>query len=147
MGALHSLRCRAVCASPVSLLSVPMRGWLLSSLGRQGLGWSPVSSFLVICSPSGDTRGPSVIFEAVDMPCSGTFHFCHIADYIYDFCPLPDPDVAISILVFDVEHTSFHFGLCGRKFELCLFGQCPCLCTICNSRQHIGVINLSLQGR
>ena len=25
----------------------------------------------------------------------------------------------------DVEHTSFHFGLCGRKFVLCLFGQCP----------------------
>ena len=25
--------------------------------------------------------------------------------------------------------TSFHFGLCGRKFVLCLFGQCPGLCT------------------
>ena len=25
----------------------------------------------------------------------------------------------------DVEHTSFHFGLCGRKFVLCLFRQCP----------------------
>ena len=29
-------------------------------------------------------------------------------------CPLPDTDVGISILVCDVEHTSFHFGLCGR---------------------------------
>ena len=36
----------------------------------------------------------------------------------------------------DVEHTSFHFGLCGRKFVLCLFGQRPGLCTICHSWQH-----------
>ena len=60
------------------------------------------------------------------MPCPGPFHFSHIADYIYDFCLLPDPDFGLSILVCDVEHTSFHFGLCGRKFFLCLFGQCPC---------------------
>ena len=33
------------------------------------LGWSPLTSFLVIWSPSGDARGPSVVFEAVDMPC------------------------------------------------------------------------------
>ena len=39
------------------------------------LGWSPLSSFLVIWSPSGDARGPSVVFEAVDMPCPGQFHF------------------------------------------------------------------------
>ena len=49
------------------------------------------------------------------------FNFSHIADYIYDVCPLPDPDVGLSILVRDVEHTSFNFGLCGRKFVLCLF--------------------------
>ena len=58
------------------------------------------------------------------MPCPGPFHFSHSVDYIYDLCPLPDPDVGLSILVCDVEHTSFHFGLCGRKFVLCLFGQC-----------------------
>ena len=131
----------------VSLLSVRRRGWLLSALGRQGRVWSPVSSFLVICSPSGDTRGPSVIFEAVNIPGSGTFHFSHIADYIYDFCPLLDPDVGLSIFVCDVEHTSFHFGLCGRNFVQCLFGQWPGICTICNSRQHIGFINQSLQGK
>ena len=34
-----------------------------------------------------------VVFEAVDVPCSGPFHFSHIADYFYDFCPLPDLDV------------------------------------------------------
>ena len=71
------------------------------------LGWSPLSSFLVIWSPSGDTQGPSVVFEAVDMAGPGPFHFSHIADYIYDFCPLPDLDVGLSILVRDVEHTSF----------------------------------------
>ena len=32
---------------------------------------------------------------------------------LYDFCPLPDPDVGLSIFVCDVEHTSFHFGLCS----------------------------------
>ena len=64
------------------------------------------------------------------MPCPGPFHFSYSVDYIYDFCPLPDPDVGLSILVCDVEHISFHFGLRGRKFVLCLFGQCPGLCTI-----------------
>ena len=59
------------------------------------------------------------------MPCPGPFHFSHCVDYIYEFCPLLDPDVGPSIFVCDVEHTSFHFGLCGRKFVLCLFGQCP----------------------
>ena len=33
------------------------------------LGQSPLSSFLVVLSPRGDTRGPSVVFEAVDVPC------------------------------------------------------------------------------
>ena len=63
-----------------------------------------------------------------------------------DICPLPDPDVGLSICGCDVEHTSFHFGLCGRKFVLCLFGQCPGICTIlCHSWQHTGVVHLSLQ--
>ena len=92
----------------------------------------------MIWSPSGDTRGPSVVFEAVDMPCPGPFHFSYSVDYVYAFCPLPDPDVGLSILVCDVEHTSFHFGLR-------LFGQCPGLCTICHSWQHTGVVHLSLQ--
>ena len=108
------------------------------------LGWSPLSSFLVIWSPSGDARGPSVVFEAVNMPCPGPFHFSHSVDYIYEFCPLPDSYVGPSLFVCDVEHTSFHFGLCGRKFVLCLFGQWPGLCTICHSWQHTGVVHLSL---
>ena len=43
-----------------------------------------------------------------------------------------------------VGHTSLHFGLCGRTFVLCLFGQCPGLCTICHSRQHTEVVHMSL---
>ena len=78
--------------------------------------------------------------------CPAQDHFIFLSvDYIYDFCPLPDPDVGLSIFICDVEHTSFHFGLCGRKFVLCLFGQCPGLCTICHSWQHTGVVHLSLQ--
>ena len=46
------------------------------------LGWSPLSSFLVIWSLSGDTRGSSVVFEAVDMPCPGPFHFSYSVDYM-----------------------------------------------------------------
>ena len=77
------------------------------------------------------------------MPCPGPFHFSHSVDYM-SFV-LPNPDVGPSIFVCDVEHTSFHFGLCSRKFVLCLFGQCPGLCTICHSWQHTGVVHLSLQ--
>ena len=65
------------------------------------LGWSPLTSFPVIWSPSGDTRGLSVVFEAVDMPCPGSFHFSHSVDYIYEFCPPPNPDVGPSIFVCD----------------------------------------------
>ena len=87
------------------------------------LGCSPLSHFLVIWSPSGETRRPSIVFEAVDMPCPGPFHFSHSVHYIYDLFPLPDPYVGPSIFVCDVEHTSFHFRMCGRKFVLCLFGR------------------------
>ena len=41
------------------------------------------------------------------MPCPGPFHFSYSVDYIYDFCPLPDPDVGLSIFVCDVEHIYF----------------------------------------
>ena len=68
-----------------------------------------------------------------------------MADYVYVSCSLPDPDVGPTVLVRDVELTSFHVGLCGRKFVMCLFDQCPGLCTICHSWQHSGVVYLSLQ--
>ena len=115
--------------------------------GRLPTAWL-VSLVVFSChmvSGSGVRRGPSVVFEAVDMPCPGPFHFYHSVHYIYDFCPLPVPDVGPSIFVCDFEHTSFHFGLCGHNFVLGLFGQCPGLCTICHSWQHTWVVHLSLQ--
>ena len=54
------------------------------------------------------------------MPCPGPFNCSYSVGYIYDFCPFSDPDVGLSIFVCDVEHTSFHFGRCGRKFVQCL---------------------------
>ena len=110
------------------------------------LGWSPLSYVLVIWPPSGDMRGPSVVFEAVDMPCLGPFHFSHNVDHIYGFCPLPVPYVGLYIIVCDVEHTSFHFCLCVRKLVLRLSGLCPGICTICHSWQHTGVVHLSFSG-
>ena len=94
------------------------------------LGWSLLSSFLVIWSPSGDVRGPSVVFEAVNMPCPGPFHFSHSVDYIYEFFPLTDPDVGPSSFVCDVEHTSFHFGLCGRHTRAAASLFCACLVSV-----------------
>ena len=84
-------------------------------------GWSPLSSFLVIIlwSPCGDTRGPSVVFEAVDMPCPGRFHFSHIADYIYDFCLLPGPDVGLSIIVCGGEHRAYFFPFWSVRPLVC----------------------------
>ena len=73
--------------------------------------------------------------------CPAQDHFIFLSvDYIYDFCPLPDPDVSLSIFVCDVEHTSFHFGMCARKFVLCLFGQWPGLHHICHSWQYTVII-------
>ena len=87
------------------------------------LGWSPLSS---------SSCGLQVVTREVHrsslrrLICPAQDHFTFLSvDYIYDFCPLPDPDVSLSIFVCDVEHTSFHFGLCARKFVLCLFGQWP----------------------
>ena len=39
------------------------------------LGLSPLSAFLVVWFPRGDTRGPFVVFEAVDALCSGPLTF------------------------------------------------------------------------
>ena len=99
---LSSPNCPVLCCPP-SYRVAPVFVQVVSP----PLGWSPLSYFLVIWSPSGDTRGPSVVFEAVDMPCPGPFHCSHSLDYIYGFCPLT---VDISIFVCDVEHTSFHVG-------------------------------------
>ena len=44
-----------------------------SSIHR--LAGMPSRLFFVIWSPSGDTRGPLVVFEVVDMRCPGSLHF------------------------------------------------------------------------
>ena len=96
------------------------------------LGWSPLSSFLVIWSPSGDRRGPLVIFEAVDVPCSGPFHFSHIADYIYDFCPLPDPDVGL-LSVYVMLSILLSILVCTAASSVLVWSVSMSLCTICHS--------------
>ena len=75
-------------------------------------------------------RDPSVVFEVVDVSCPGPFHFSHIAGNIYDICPLPEPDAGPSVFVCDVDPTSFHIGVCDRKFVLCLLGQWAGICPI-----------------
>ena len=55
-----------------------------SSLHR--LAGLPSRLFLSLWSPSCDARCPSVVFEAVNMPCPGPFHFSHSVDYIYELC-------------------------------------------------------------
>ena len=60
-------------------------------------------SFLVIWSPSGDARGPSVVFQAVDI-----FPHCWLCVWLS-----LTQMFGRSVLVCDVERTSFHFDLCG----------------------------------
>ena len=115
----------------------------MSSLNR--LAGLPCRIFLSYGLQSGDTRGPSVVFEAVDMPCPGPFHFSHSGDYTYDFCPLPDPDVGLSILVCNVEHIS-SILVCAATSLLCTyFVSVQISAPLCHSWQHTGIVHLSLQ--
>ena len=82
------------------------------------IGWSPLLSFLVVWYPSGNTRDPSVIFEAGETPYTGPFHFSHIADYIYYFVlSLTQMWDFLSLYVILSIHTSFHFCRCGRTMS------------------------------
>ena len=45
-------------------------------------------------------------------PAQDHFIFSYSGDYIYDLCPLLDPDVGLSVVVCDIEHTYFHIGMC-----------------------------------
>ena len=66
---IRQLLCHVVGRRPqhaVSKLSYPLPcrvAPVFVQVGSKPLGWSPLSFFLVIWSPSGDTRGPSVVFE------------------------------------------------------------------------------------
>ena len=98
---------------------------------------SPVS-FVVFSSklwpPSGDTRSPSVVFDTVDMPCPGPFHFSHSVGYIFlSLCVMLS--ILLSILVFAAAslfcaclvrvQVSAPYVLAGTTPELytCLFEQ------------------------
>ena len=79
------------------------------------LGWSLLSSFLVIWSPSQSVAHRLSLRRLI---CS--FNFSHSVHYIYDSCPLPDPDVGPSILVCDVEHLSILVCAASSLFCACL---------------------------
>ena len=88
--------------------------------GRLSTAWLvSLVVFFVIWSSSGDTRGPLAVFEAVDMPCPGPFHFSHSVHYIYAFYPLSDPDVSHSIFACDVEHRAYFFPFCSVRPQVC----------------------------
>ena len=84
------------------------------------LGWSPLSSFLVMWPPSGDMRGPSVVFEEVDVHCTGPLIFCHIANHVYVYICLPDPDVGPADLVCDVEQSRMDRTIYSKVSNVCL---------------------------
>ena len=76
MGAVRSLSCRAGCASPVFTV-IRAKARVAAFRPRPAGAWlvSRVVFFVIIVLQV-------VIFVAVNMPCSGTFHFSHIADYM-----------------------------------------------------------------
>ena len=50
--------------------------------------------------------------------CPAQDHFIVLTVLIISMtCPLPDPDVGLSIFVCDVEHTSFHFQCSAQVFK------------------------------
>ena len=97
--------------------------------GRGGGREGGLTCRTFLSSPSGNTRGSSVIFEAVDMPCPVPFHLPHIAD---DFSPLPDPGVGLSILVYVMLNI--------LKFILvCAAASCFRLVSSCLVSAHLGL--------
>ena len=76
------------------------------------------------------------------MPYSGPLHVLKLVIMSTAFVLSLSQMLVVVVVVCDDEHTSFHFGLCGRKFVLCLIGECPCLC---HSWQHAWVLHLYLQ--
>ena len=58
---------------------------------------------------------------------------------------LPEPDVGMSALVYNVEHTSFHFGPSRCKFVLRSFCECQGFCTMSKLATHRGVVHMCLQ--
>ena len=76
-------------------------------------------------TPRGDIRGASVVFQAVDVPCPGTLHCSHMADYIYDFC-------LTQMLVFLSLYVMLSIGLL-LSILVCVeahFLSCACLVSV-----------------
>ena len=83
-------------------------------------------------SPSCGRGVSSVVFEPVDVPGPGPRHCSHIADYIYNVCPLSDSHVGPSVLVCDVERRYFFaFWPYGRNL------LCSCLVRVKVSASHV----------
>ena len=57
--------------------------------------------------------------------CPAQDHFIFLTVLIISMTFVLSLTQMLVFLLCDVEHTSFHFGLCGCTFVLCLFGQCP----------------------
>ena len=73
-------------------------------------------------------------------------HFIFLTVYIISMTFVFSLTRMLVLLYVYVMHASLHFGLCGRKFVLCLLiGRCLGLCTLCHSWQHAGVVHLTLQ--
>ena len=88
-----------------------------SSLRRlAGLPCRPFLSYALQVATR-DVHGSS----AVGVPCPGPFNCFYIDDYVYDLRPLSLTQMLLLLYVY-VEHDSFHFTLCGRKFVLFEFG-------------------------
>ena len=91
------------------------------------------STFLVVWSPSGGTRGISVVFEAVDVP----------AQHHFEFLTLLIMFVLSLYVMLSIESTYFHVGMCGHGIGMWLFGECPC--TIHHSWQQAGSVYMYLR--
>ena len=52
------------------------------------------------------------------MSCLGRLHVSHIANHVYDFCPITKPDV-------DSDQHRAQAYICAAIF-LCAFGESPC---------------------
>ena len=96
------------------------------------LGWSPLSSFLVIWSPGGDTRVPSVVFEAVDMPCPGAFHFFLTLNIIAMTFVLPMTQMLVLIYLYVMLSILLYMLVCAAAR---LF--CGCLLSVHVSVPHV----------
>ena len=75
--AVSKLPCQITLSSAISCRSS-------SCPGRLSTAWL-VSLVVFSC---GGMRGPSVVFEAVDMPCPGPFHFSHSVHYLAYIDPM-----------------------------------------------------------